>query len=141
MSNELNPCPFCGSNQIIEDTATDNTGVVPMTVWIVKCAVCGSFKNSISNPDRAKKRWNTRPAEDALKAEVERLKSVIAEIGAMTLTGDEEVEDFIFLLCKNIVGDEEIKKAYKEHLKKDIAKKILGEDNNVLTKESEGKDE
>lgn len=73
--DELKPCPFCGSNRIIEDTATDNTGAIPMTVWFVKCAVCGSFKNSISNHSRAMKRWNTRPIEDALKAEVERLET------------------------------------------------------------------
>jgi Lar family restriction alleviation protein len=78
MSKELKPCPFCGSNRIVEDTATDNTGVVPMTVWFVKCTACGAFKNSISNPDRAIKRWNTRPAKDALRAENERLKEKLA---------------------------------------------------------------
>lgn len=80
MSKELKPCPFCGSNRIVEETETDNSGCVPMTVWFVKCTACGSFKNSISNPDRAIKRWNTRPAEDALNAENERLKEALKEI-------------------------------------------------------------
>ena len=80
MRKELKPCPFCGSNRIVEETETDNSGCVPMTVWFVKCTACGSFKNSISNPDRAIKRWNTRPAEEALTAEVERLKAALHEI-------------------------------------------------------------
>jgi hypothetical protein len=71
------------------------------------------------------------PAEDAKDKEIERLKAVIAEIGAMTLTGADDVEDFIFMLCKDTVSDEAIKQAYRKHLKNNIAKMVFGTDTNV----------
>ena len=127
---ELKPCPFCQSRA---EHYSFN-----FRKHTVRCHYCLADCGEHDTPERAAFVWNTRPAEDALKAENERMKAVIAEIGAMTLTGDEEVEDFIFLLCKNIVGDEEIKKAYKEHLKKNIAKMLT---NVPATAEKGGEDE
>lgn len=131
--DELKPCPFCNgthSINVINFFTRDS---------FRKCDICGAEAPEAKTPEEAAEKWNTRPAEDALTAEVERLKAVIAEIGAMTLTDADDVEDFIFMLCKDTVSDEAIKKAYREHLKKEIANMIdFGTDIDVLTKESEG---
>lgn len=62
--SELKPCPFCGSE------ATDEANY---------CACC--------NPDCEfvgwfflKEQWNTRPVEDALRAENEELKAKVAQL-------------------------------------------------------------
>ena len=79
MSENLNPCPFCGG----EDLSVHFDDGFSCYVW---CGDCGS-KTDNRHPTKkeAIKAWNTRPAEDALKAEVERLKN---ELGIQkNLTG------------------------------------------------------
>ena len=55
--NELKPCPFCGGNNCGVRAGTDE-------IW----CVCGGH-----SPHG----WNSRPIEDALRAENEKLKSLI----------------------------------------------------------------
>ena len=58
MSEKLKPCPFCGHKDI---GATDDGYAV--------CAYC----EARMDVDTSNVSWNTRPIEDALRAEVERL--------------------------------------------------------------------
>lgn len=59
MSEELKPCPFCGGSKVF----------VNCTEY-VKCT-CGASNGSDAD-------WNTRPIEDALRAENEALQKAIA---------------------------------------------------------------
>lgn len=74
MSDQLKPCPFCGS------TATMRGGS-DRASWIIcdnkKCSATQGLELSGKN---AVQMWNHRHAEDALKAEVERLKAALKKI-------------------------------------------------------------
>lgn len=61
MTDELKPCPFCGSTAICMPKG--ETGYL--------CRTCGTegFGD-----------WNTRPIEDKLTAEVERLQGILGDI-------------------------------------------------------------
>ena len=73
MSEELRPCPFCKSNNTTLDyyeiSCPQELGT------IVVCNDCGASAKSIVD-------WNTRPIEDELRAEIERLKVRIEELEA-----------------------------------------------------------
>ena len=73
--NQLKACPFCGSNDI-EVKQYYNDG----WYWFVTCKNCKAEKIH-QFKGVAIQEWNTRPAEDALKAEVERLKANVALLG------------------------------------------------------------
>ena len=70
--DNLKPCPFCGSDAGEQDIIIVGRGLCKM-VFCEKCHI--DFKNPTSI-----EQWNTRPAEDALTAEVERLKGEVARI-------------------------------------------------------------
>ena len=55
----LKPCPFCGGNDIVYEEALS----------VTYCNDCGGELDEGFGSD-----WNTRPIEDALQAENERLK-------------------------------------------------------------------
>jgi hypothetical protein len=90
MSEELRECPFCGS------TATMRGGS-DRASWIIcdnkKCSATQGLELSGKN---AVQMWNTRHTEDALKAEVGRLKKALGDIatGCRPCTPDEA---FIFV--------------------------------------------
>jgi hypothetical protein len=134
---DLKSCPFCESRaEHYSFNYRKHT---------VRCTYCLADCGEHDTSERAAFVWNARPNEfvkdkkiEQLTAEVERLKGVIAEIGAMTLTGADDVEDFIFMLCKDTVSDEAIKQAYRKHLKNDIAKMVFGTDTNVPTNADKG---
>lgn len=66
---ELRECPFCGNDAVfhyIKDSRYH--------CW-VECENGDADIGMFSNDELAIKHWNTRPAEDALQAEIERLKS------------------------------------------------------------------
>ena len=66
--DELKPCPFCGTK------AVSSVFTIDVYNWYEEKVVCDECRCRINHP-KAVAIWNTRPAEDALKAEVERLKS------------------------------------------------------------------
>lgn len=81
MSDELKPCPFCGSKAV----ATDRVGG-----WTIDCL--GPFDEQISWPcaaldgemaetqEEAVRNWNTRPIEDAFKARAEKAEAAAAKL-------------------------------------------------------------
>lgn len=80
MSDELKPCPFCGSSHIrnIENGMGQN---------LTGCNSCGSrITYQIEDLELAAKVWNTRPVEDALRAENERLREALERFANIDLT-------------------------------------------------------
>jgi len=67
MSEELKPCPFCGTDIILEGSLSDGE-------WYI-CDYCGAE----SGGDGVNG-WNTRPIEDTLRAENERLREALQKI-------------------------------------------------------------
>lgn len=63
MSEEIQPCPFCGNKDI-------DTSPISGAAW---CYDCHSVSNGVD-------RWNTRPLEDALKARIASLEAALVEI-------------------------------------------------------------
>lgn len=83
MDSELKPCPFCGK---VDIEIVENEG----EEWIM-CDTCTSAMMNIS--EASIENWNTRPIEDDLRAEIERIKSAaicaycdgVVPIGSITL--------------------------------------------------------
>lgn len=69
--SDLKACPFCGSGAIEVSAWEDHTTIGCLDCdYGIRCQDC--------DEEDAVDWWNTRPAEDALKAEVEKLKSDLA---------------------------------------------------------------
>lgn len=67
--SDLKNCPFCGGEDV--EHLPDGFGN-----WLVGCVTCDYRIQCVSCAEyEAIRYWNTRPAEYALKAEVEKLKS------------------------------------------------------------------
>lgn len=81
--------------------------------------------------DRVKNHWKNLKGCvttcDILKAENERLKEALTQIGIAMLYSEDEKADEIFKLCEEKVGDS-LKKAYVEKLQEDIEKMGLNHD-------------
>ena len=69
MADELKPCPFCGGG-------ASNHSRIPGAKCCAQCgAIEGGWRGTAVKPIG----WNTRPIEDALRAEVARLKAELAK--------------------------------------------------------------
>lgn len=55
MPNELNPCPFCGGEEISCQDAGKNTDV-----WFVQCESCGATFPHFDSEKEAIEAWNRR---------------------------------------------------------------------------------
>lgn len=76
MSNdtqELKRCPFCGGSAVDKKTV-DFHGIMTSLVGCKDCAAFSPFKR-----DKSAEAWNTRPIEDKLCKEVQRLRMVITD--------------------------------------------------------------
>ena len=82
MSEELKPCPFCGKSDksAIYTESMVHHGELLWIRYGVKCKRCHFGTSTYAKKATAIRKWNTRPAEDALTAEVERLKAEIERI-------------------------------------------------------------
>ena len=69
--SELKACPFCGST----DLATESFGERRHCVVCEKCECSTGY---MLDDDEAIEAWNTRPLEDALRAELEFAKNDLA---------------------------------------------------------------
>lgn len=70
--SELKPCPFCG-NETIYDVAIETNRAA------VRCTKCGHGING-APPEAVYKLWNTRPIEDALRAELAQARDALKQI-------------------------------------------------------------
>ncbi len=88
--SKVKPCPFCGSKD------TDCNG------HYVSCADChsGGPDETLPDGDWVIARWNRRPVEDRLHAEIERLNIQIAELEGKLMT-DPEIKSCPFCGCKD----------------------------------------
>lgn len=83
MSDELKACPFCGTLVV----AHEHDGIYN---WVecqnIECQATTKVNMIIGRIEAAEsigtKQWNTRPIEDTLRAEVERLTRELAEANA-----------------------------------------------------------
>ena len=92
---DLKPCPFCGKQVKISQSYLSFR-------YFIDCEDCCSTKVHDTQKEMTEF-WNTRPAEEALKAEVERLKS------KLTL-----VEEFLIVhRDHSILSSREDGKAYR----------------------------
>src|SRR5574343_1602706 len=83
---DLKPCPFCGGAAAVR---CDGGHFVLCTT--PNCIVHGSHW---TYPEHAIEAWNTRPVEDKLNAEVERLRRGLGNIEVRTdVVGTEEEYD------------------------------------------------
>ena len=80
MSDELKPCPFCGGDP---SASTERVG---NSTWLtfVRCGPC-AFDMQMS-------KWNRRPIEDALRAELEEAREAIRDAAEET-SGTSLVDD------------------------------------------------
>ena len=72
--DDLKPCPFCCGEDV--EHLPDGFGN-----WLVGCVTCDYRIQCVTcTEEEAIRYWNTRPTEDALTAEVERLKAEMKDI-------------------------------------------------------------
>jgi Lar family restriction alleviation protein len=68
MSNPLKPCPFCGGDGAVAELFEAGD-------WLPSCRVCGVTGRAEASREAAIAAWNHRPAEDALRAEMEQVRA------------------------------------------------------------------
>ena len=71
---ELKPCPFCGRSVTHLKTFSDHADIF---------CDCGATIHSLRSYSAMKADWNTRPIEDALRAEIERLRAELTAVKGM----------------------------------------------------------
>lgn len=79
---ELNACPFCGGEvKLYREPycGGQHAGIAPLGLLCTGCRTT-HFLGAEMSQVRLKKVWNTRPIEDALRAENERLKAENASL-------------------------------------------------------------
>jgi len=68
MSDELKPCPFCGAPAKIYGPNRNNGALY--VAWCTNTSSCDAGATGYGDtPEEATEQWNTRPVEDALRAE------------------------------------------------------------------------
>ena len=72
MSEELRPCPFCGSNAQVNTCTTH--GITESRCF------CSNSDCPYSVRTVALEQWNTRPIEDALHARIAELEALVEQL-------------------------------------------------------------
>jgi hypothetical protein len=98
ISNELNPCPFCGAKPYISQGETK---------YYLKhkdeCYFYGKHNHGVqlvafANDSDVIASWNTRPIEDALRKEISQLQadniSLVEQMNQMALKPNQEIIDW-----------------------------------------------
>ena len=81
MFDEPKPCPFCGGKNpiIVRDVQYPDTPNA-RTWYAIECNICDATGDWDLGESGAIAKWNTRPVEDALRAENERLRGALRRI-------------------------------------------------------------
>lgn len=80
--SEIKPCPFCNKTDKVR-FYTESMVQLDKLLWInygVMCKRCRFETPAYAKKATAIHKWNTRPAEDAKDAEIERLKEALLQI-------------------------------------------------------------
>lgn len=77
MSDELKPCPFCGSEATMQDTEDWS----PYSRWMVRCTECGMDTGGRESKSAAISAWNAR-AERTCRFSLEEDREMLAEKAA-----------------------------------------------------------
>ena len=135
--SDLKPC-LCGSDKV-------HFGYEPfcgLTFWRVMCDTCGTQTSTFDTKEEAAEKWNTRPGEDSLKAEIERLKETIKEIRNIADKGLDMGIDFIGAGLDGMTGGVEdwqgmkrAKRKIRKLAKQALKKTTNAPDTNVGTME------
>lgn len=75
MNDELKPCPFCGGFKATIEPVFIESFSTPR--FCVICSDCGADSQVDLGQSGAEECWNTRPIEDKLRAENERLRTAL----------------------------------------------------------------
>lgn len=115
--SDLKNCPFCGSGAIEVCDWEEYTQIGCLDCdYAIKCRDC--------DEDDAVDWWNTRPAEDALTTEIERLKEALKQIAYLrNLNPDMKASKF------SSCAEDDLRNFYCTM--GDIAIQALGTDTNV----------
>ena len=108
--NKLKQCPFCNGDAYEGDYTHENGG----DWYFVKCDMCCARSDEYHAQEVANIEWNSRPIEEALRAEIEQLKAENAELKLI----DEAVTGRV----KELAMDLLVEKARTMRLKDDIAR-------------------
>jgi len=86
-ADALRPCPFCGSEVKLREQYSQfhQPGDKPMLFRAISCPKCLHFFSSTEDADSKKKRWNTRPIEDALRAKIFESDKALSEFRSKVL--------------------------------------------------------
>ena len=131
--NELKPCPKCGSIKVKVDYRWDSLNLAK--TYFVYCPCCNICFNGNYSENSTIAKWNHRPTEDALTAEIERLKLEVKrmKIGLRKLwyeVRDRRRRPYI-----------DLSQYYFYFAVEGKIESLLAADNNVLTKESKKENE
>lgn len=74
MSDELKPCPFCGSPSVT--TQARHPSILP---YFVECSTCDARGARREGREAAITAWNNRPIEDKLQARIAKLEADLKE--------------------------------------------------------------
>ena len=136
--SDLKPCMCCESNDIEIITYEEKYH----SRKIAKCMNCGARGSVCDSKEEAIEAWNTRPAEDVLTAEIERLKKTIKEIRNIADKGFDMGIDFIGAGLDGMTGGVEdwqgmkrAKRKIRKLAKQALKKTTNAPDTNVGTME------
>lgn len=90
MKTNLRPCPFCNGEFVIAYAVGERKEKFGEAE--VCCTTCGTsitrncdhYSSHKATDEAAITHWNTRPIEDGLRAEIEKLKAVLMDIWHIT---------------------------------------------------------
>jgi len=114
VSQELKPCPFCGTN-VLSVAKISSTGPVEEWPWVVSCesgnCAIGPITNDYATRDEAIAAWNTRSdahllrSHEALREALRGWKElfaddmpfIIAKVGGGMTNGDQDAIDRVLI--------------------------------------------
>lgn len=132
MSEELKPCPFCGGELHLYPSHIEGDYIVNKPGGVCKkCGmifegrgyrIYGEVKSEDFHNEKFFELWNTRPAEDEIKAEneelagyVKRFRETLAEVAKMAIDAEQEQ---IFEKCRDALRDVYLEEKFRDSFDK-----------------------